>query len=124
MAKRSRGAQPGNTNALKHGFYTDLYTDLELTDLETALGKGLGDEIALMRVNIRRFVAAFDTKSNSDDPMSFEDASIFLTTLGSSMTRLSGLLRADKFLTGSDDSAVMQAIHAAITEFTEELKIL
>lgn len=38
------------------------------------------------------------------------------------MTRLAGLLRADKLLSPSDDSAVMQAIHTAISEFTEDLK--
>jgi hypothetical protein len=45
MPKRSRGAQPGNTNALKHGFYSKRFSQLELTDLETALGDGLGDEV-------------------------------------------------------------------------------
>jgi hypothetical protein len=118
MPKRTRGAQPGNTNALKHGFYAQQFSQLELTDLETALGSGLGDEIALMRVLIRRFVEAVEAQPT----LPLDDTSHFLNTLGSSMTRLAGLLRADKLLTGSDDSAVMQAIHSAIAEFTEDLK--
>jgi len=51
---RSRGGQPGNANAVKHGFYSRKFRDLESQDLETALRDGLGDEIALMRVMIRR----------------------------------------------------------------------
>ena len=118
MPKRTRGAQPGNTNAIKHGFYSQQFSQIELTDLETALGDGLGDEIALMRVLIRRFVEAIEAQPE----LSLEDTSQFLNTLGSNMTRLAGLLRADKLLSGSDDSAVMQAIHTAISEFTEDLK--
>jgi len=117
MPKRPRGAQPGNTNALKHGFYSQRFSQLELTDLESALGDGLGDEIALMRVLIRRFVDHIEAQPD----LPLEETSIYLNTLGSNMTRLAGLLRADKFLTGSDDSTVMQAIHNALSEFTEEL---
>ncbi len=118
MPKRTRGAQPGNTNALKHGFYSKRFSDLELTDLESALGEGLGDEIALLRVLIRRFVESIEAQQD----LSLDDTSIYLNAIGSNMTRLAGLLRADKLLTGSDDSAVMQAIHTAISEFTEDLK--
>ena len=118
MPKRSRGAQPGNTNALKHGFYSQQFSQIELTDLETALGEGLGDEIALMRVLIRRFVDSIEAQPE----ISLDDTSVFLNTLGSNMTRLAGLLRADRLLTGSEDTAVMQAIHTAISELTEDLK--
>lgn len=116
MAKR--GGQPGNTNALKHGFYSGKFTPLELTDLETALGDGLGDEIALLRVMIRRFSEAI----NNEDNLDLDEASKHLTTVGSSMVRLSGLLTADRVLSGSDDSAVMRAIQSAVSEFTEDLK--
>ena len=108
MPKRSRGAQPGNTNALKHGFYSERFSQLELTDLETAL----------LRVLIHRFVEAIEAQPD----LSLDDTSIYLNAIGSNMTRLAGLLRADKWLMGSDDSAVMQAIHSAISEFTEDLK--
>ena len=115
---RKRGAQPGNTNALKHGFYSAQFSDLELTDLETALGDGLGDEIALLRVMIRRFSTAISQEKDLD----LDEASDHLTTVGTAMVRLSGLLKADRMLSGSDDSAVLQAIHSAISEFTEDLK--
>ena len=34
---RKRGAQPGNTNALKHGFYARAYRSGELNDLDAML---------------------------------------------------------------------------------------
>ena len=117
MPKRPKGAQPGNTNALKHGFYSKRFSDLELTDLEFTLGDGLGDEIALLRVLLRRFISAIDAQPD----LPLDDSAVFLTAIGSNMTRLAGLLRADKLLSGSDDSSVMQAIHSAISEFTEDL---
>ena len=46
--KRKRGGQPCNTNALKHGFYSHRFNNLELADLGTALSDGLTDEIALL----------------------------------------------------------------------------
>jgi len=49
MLKRSRGAQPGNSDALKHGFFSQQFSQIKLTDLETALGEDLRVEIAFMR---------------------------------------------------------------------------
>jgi hypothetical protein len=52
--QRHRGAQPGNTNALKHGFYSARFSPLEARDLDVALRDGVEDEIALLRITIRR----------------------------------------------------------------------
>ena len=52
---RKRGAQPGNTNALKHGFYTKNFSLAERRGLEATQEIVLADEIALLRVLIRRF---------------------------------------------------------------------
>ena len=54
MAKRTRGAQPANRNALKHGFYAKTLSEAEKLDLEAAADiEGLDDEIALLRVKIK-----------------------------------------------------------------------
>jgi hypothetical protein len=53
---RRRGAQPGNTNALKHGFYTRRFTKRDLSGVETTNLKNLAEEIALIRVFTRRMV--------------------------------------------------------------------
>jgi len=56
MPKRKSGAQPGNTNALKSGFYSPRFTSIELGDLQTMLkADGLNNEINLMRVQTATF---------------------------------------------------------------------
>ncbi len=51
---RRRGAQKGNQNARKHGFYSRILDDAERIDFELATGvEGLDDEIALLRVKIK-----------------------------------------------------------------------
>ena len=52
--KRPRGGQSGNRNALKHGFYSRYFTELETSDLETALIGDLDDDITQTRVALRR----------------------------------------------------------------------
>jgi hypothetical protein len=49
-AKRQRGGQPGNLNALKHGFYSKTFKKIETEDLESMGGEGLEDEIEMMRI--------------------------------------------------------------------------
>jgi len=52
--KRRRGGQPGNRNALKHGFYAKTLTEAERLDLQVAADiEGIDDEIALLRVKIK-----------------------------------------------------------------------
>ena len=115
--KRSRGAQPGNLNALKHGFYSRRFSELELSDLEAALDDGLGSEIAALRVMIRRVIEKFD--SNQDD-LVLDEAAHLLGSVGSAMSRLASLLRTDQVISGKSNQ-VMDAISEAISEFTKDL---
>ena len=111
---RSRGGQPGNANAVKHGFYSRKFRDLESQDLETALREGLGDEIALMRVTIRR---VFDfANDNAGDLDSWTGT---LSALGAASTRLAGMLRTQKLL-GASDSDALSALSQALGEVTRE----
>ncbi|MDY6874320.1 MAG: hypothetical protein SVR81_10205, partial [Chloroflexota bacterium] len=48
--RRKRGGQPGNTNALKHGFYTKNFSLAERRGLEATKVIVLADEITLLRV--------------------------------------------------------------------------
>jgi hypothetical protein len=52
--KKSPGAPKGNTNALKHGFYSRAFRKAEQTDLSTLDFSSLEYEIQLLRVFIRR----------------------------------------------------------------------
>lgn len=93
--KRKKGGQPANTNALKHGFYSHRFNALELKDLGTVTTDNLDDEIALMRVIIRRVFDLADTEAKTLD-----DWQMALSTLGAASTRLAGMLRTQKGFSG------------------------
>jgi hypothetical protein len=87
-----RGAQPGNLNALKNGFYSRQFRELENTDLGR-VSDGLKDEIRMLRVLIRRM---FDLASSDDGDL--EQMAGCLNALGMASTRLANLLRTDQKL--------------------------
>ena len=60
--RRKRGAPSGNQNARKHGFYSIALSPQEQEILQEAVNlKGLGAEIALMRVKLVRLITYADT---------------------------------------------------------------
>jgi hypothetical protein len=87
-----RGAQPGNLNALKNGFYSRQFRELENADLGR-VSDGLKDEIRMLRVLIRRM---FDLASGDDGDL--EQMAGCLNALGMASTRLANLLRTDQKL--------------------------
>jgi len=99
---RHCGGQPGNRNAFKHGFYAKKYFPLEISDLDTALGEGLLDEIALLRVTIRR---VFEI-ANDCDQQDLDTWCKSLNTLGTAATRLAGLLRANQVISGGQGNTL------------------
>jgi hypothetical protein len=107
--KRKRGGQPGNFNALKHGFYSRRFTRQELEDLENAMQEGLQDEITLLRVQIRR-LADF-SGAGSDQ----KEAIQTLTAISLGCTRLARMLGAQRTL-GGDGSSDAQALSEALNE--------
>jgi hypothetical protein len=57
--KRQSGAQPGNHNARKHGFYSKALTGEEKRNLKYASGiEGLDQEIAIFRVKLNSLLSA------------------------------------------------------------------
>ena len=110
-----RGGQPGNTNAVKHGFYSRTFTSPEAADLEAVLSLNLGDEIDMLRVALRR---TFELALKATDA---EGALIALSTLGQASTRLAGLLKAQRLLQGSGNVDVAAALNQALGEVVKEL---
>ena len=52
--KRKRGAQPGNQNARKHGFYSKALGEAQRHEFRQAADvEGLDEEITLLRVEIK-----------------------------------------------------------------------
>ena len=116
-SKRKAGAQPGNFNALKHGFYSHRFSPLEVNDLDVALREGVEDEIALLRVTIRR-VFDLATEEGEDTETWFKA----LSTLGLASTRLASLVRTQNLIKG-DSSSVASALSQALGEVCDELGI-
>jgi hypothetical protein len=114
--RRKRGGQPGNLNALKHGFYSRLFKSGEITDLETYVADGLMDEIAMMRVWTRRVM------SFGEGVESLEDAIGVLGALGVASLQLSNLLRMQKSL-GGPSSDFEKTFWEALDEVQKEIKI-
>jgi hypothetical protein len=62
--EKIRRGQVGNTNALKHGFYASVFKPDEIRKLEKITKAELDDELALLRVLIKRTVVSMDVLSN------------------------------------------------------------
>ncbi len=113
--QRKRGGQPGNKNALKHGFYSPHFKPTEAADLETLEDdSNLTSEIHMMRVIIRR---VFEQAQACPD---LETWAAVLGSLGAASTRLAGLLRTQKLLDGGG-SDVADALSQALKEVTSEI---
>ena len=115
---RPRGSQPGNTNALKHGFYSRQFRQVDLEDLDV-INATLENEIAAMRVTIRRML---ELTEGIPDPI---DAIHALALTGNQIAKIAGLLRTQHLLAGGHDesfSAAMSAIAQVLSEFSIEIK--
>jgi hypothetical protein len=111
---RKKGAQPGNKNALKHGFYASTFTSSENEDLEAVIAQNLDDEITMLRVALRR---TFEVVASSADA----DAACFaLSALGQASIRLAGLLKTQRMLQGSGSVDVAAALNQALGEVVKE----
>jgi hypothetical protein len=107
----------GNTNALKHGFYSRRFRKSEIADLEATNFTGLRDEIAMLCVLcicIRRIVEWGSTIQ------SFPEAMIFMRVIALATGSLSRLVRTQQAIGGSDlESVLLQAI----SEVSQEMGI-
>jgi hypothetical protein len=112
---RHRGGQPGNFNALKHGFYSRIFQDREAIELEAMLDSDLKDEIAMLRVVIRRVL------QYSEEPESLEDAVRVLSAISTASARLASLLRVQKMLGGAGEAT--DAISEALTQIVQDLHL-
>lgn len=113
---RRRGAQPGNQNAFKHGFYSRRFSSQDLNDLQENAGPGLDGEIAMLRVIMRRLFEVAQTEAADLD--SWAES---LRTLSLAASRLAGLLRTEKMLVGSADE-VAAALSEAMAQVVKELE--
>ena len=115
--KRGRGAPPGNTNSLKHGFYSRRFREEEVKDLEgVPEDKDMKDELKLLKVLTRRvFELAED-----EDGGNFENVAKALAICSNAFRSKSTMLRTQAILGGNTDD-VARAIQQAINDVSKEL---
>ena len=118
QGNRKRGGQPGNTNALKHGFYTKNFSLAERRGLQAVEGVVLGDEIALLRVLIRRFAEQIQASQG----VSLNESAQHLAVISEAMLRLASLLRTDKMLGGSERDDLFTHLQGVMGSVLEEMR--
>jgi hypothetical protein len=92
---RRRGAQPGNINALKHGFYSRRFSPLEHRDLEDCPISDPFSEVVMLRVVQRRL---FELSETVED---FDRLRLLLNTIAKSAVAMDRLMRTSSLFTGS-----------------------
>lgn len=100
--KRKKGAPKGNQYARKHGFYSKVLDAAEKRDLEVASDvDGIDDEIALLRVKIKRVL--------EKDPEN-------LQLIMQATTTLAGLLKTRLNINKEQKKGLKEAIAKVIRE--------
>ena len=112
-----RGAKPGNKNALKHGFYTQWYSDAEDLDLSAYMAQGTEQEIHMLRVFIRRIL--METKRETDP----KELIFYLAGVGLAAERLAALLRTQFLIGGGKDNETAETIKNAIMEINKDFNL-
>lgn len=103
--RRKRGAQPGNKNALKHGFYARHFDRGELSSLKQ-IRNGLEDEIDMLRLAMQRMVMLATTEESSAS-----DWQKTLQALGLASHRLARLVKTHQELTGDEELGIEKFFH-------------
>jgi len=114
--RKKRGGQPGNTNAIKHGFYSKNFSLAERRGLQVRISVVLGDEIALLRVLIRRFAEQIQASQD----LSLTESAQHLAVISEAMLRLGNLLRTDHMLGGSQSNTLFKSLNVVLEELAEE----
>ncbi len=64
ISRQKKGAQKGNRNAIKHGFYARIFDEAEKVDFTVAAGvEGIDEEIALLRLEIKNAISGGDERN-------------------------------------------------------------
>lgn len=117
-SSKSRGAQPGNKNALRHGFYANKFTQDENTRLDEQPITSMTAEIALLRVCLDRlaeqidFTETFltDTNGNKLRDMHYLHQLNTLSTISQSI----GTLARTEYLIRGKSEGVQKSILEAL----------
>jgi len=93
------GAQPRNTNALQHGFYSSRSSSIEWEDLPARSADSLEGEIAALRILLHRLASHPDPDPDPLDTDPYNPFNVIVTATA----RLSSLVRAQNRLAAQVD---------------------
>lgn len=114
----SRGAPPGNTNAVKHGFYSRRLRKRDLQDLDALPLNSLLEEVAILRVFIRKVIEY--TKEQPD----FLTTLAILRAVSLASDSISRLLRTQIILQSDSQSDGMEILTQITADIARELSSL
>lgn len=103
---------PGEADSPKGGFYARHFTAIEAGDLGGALTAGVTDEIAMLKVAIRRVFAEMDGEG--------PELTKTLEALSSAAARLAGLVKLEQAM-GTRSQDVAHALSQALDDVLKEL---
>ena len=109
--KRKRGAQPGNSNALKHGLYARYFTRAEMDALKNQTV--LDAEIEMLRVAIQRL---FSRTVDVDE----KTLAASLNALARASASLARIIETNQRIRGQDNG-FLEAINLAVSRINKEL---
>jgi hypothetical protein len=111
-SKRRRGGQPGNQNALKHGFYAAQKPAFVLSEAGS-FALDLQTEIALIRQSMQRVLTL-------GEPQTYREAVEYLRALSLASTVLTRLVRTHAFLYPAPDprDELTNSINQALSEIS------
>jgi len=118
-AQKTRGGQAGNTNALKHGFYASLFNSAERRRLEKFDPDEIDDDVALLRVLIKRAAAAM-LHPPQNVPLTLGQRLAALRVITYASARLEKMQRTKGLLRGPEPDILQEAINAATAEILKE----
>jgi hypothetical protein len=119
---KKRGAQPANTNALKHGVYSRHYTPEELLALDKDVAGSLKDELEILRLSI--FDAAESVLKEPEDSLSFHDNVTALRTITVAVARLENIIQVRMTVFGDPDQREKQVESMLALMEQSEMKAL
>lgn len=117
---RRRGAQPGNTNAVKHGLYSRRF-DPEEVEALSGMQDGVKDEIELARVNLSRIAEYINSVDMSG--MTVEDYVALQNLIAKYTATVGRLKQIDKALSDSANVGIHAQLLAALEEVNASLEL-
>jgi len=114
---RGRGGQPGNTNALRHGFYTDRFKYHDLQSLNLIHDHiDRSSETNTLRVAINRLATAVH------DQLTFKETIAMVHAVTRATGRIGHLVKVQKLIE-ADSNSVSALLYAALEDVAEEFDL-